>query len=66
MDKNKQLQKQIMQKDKQIDNLHVLIDTLQTNLRSAVSMLSDDCRKKIESVQSYKWVTRFRRGDEVD
>lgn len=66
MNEQKELLKQIMQKDKQIDDLHVLIDTLQTNLRSAVSMLDEDSRDKIERVQSYRWVMGFRRGDELN
>jgi len=66
MNEQKELLKQVMQKDKQIDDLHVLIDTLQTNLRSAVSMLDEDSKSKIEGVQSYRWVTSFRRGDELD
>lgn len=45
---------------KQRDELLVIIDTLQTNLRSAVSYLSDEDKEKVENVQSYKWCTNWR------
>jgi len=62
----KTLLKQCMQKDNQIKDLYVLIDTLQTNLRSATSCLSDEDKVKITSVQSYKWCMNWRQGDELD
>ena len=37
MDDNKILKKEIIIKNKQIQELYVLIDTMQTNLRSATS-----------------------------
>ena len=52
-------------KDKQISELYVLIDTLQTNLRSATSHLSPEDEEKITKVQSYKWCINWRQGDEL-
>ena len=61
----KNLLKQLLQKDKQISELYVLIDTLQTNLRSATSCLSEEESSKIASVQSYKWCINWKQGDEL-
>lgn len=61
----KNLLKQLLQKDKQISELYVLIDTLQTNLRSATSYLNEGDKEKITNVQSYKWCINWRQGDEL-
>ena len=61
---DKQLLFQISNQQKQIAELYVLIDTLQTNLRSAVGYLSDEDKEKIINVQSYKWCTNWEQGDE--
>jgi hypothetical protein len=61
---DKQLLLQISNQQKQIAELYVLIDTLQTNLRSAVGYLSDEDKEKITNVQSYKWCTNWEQGDE--
>jgi len=61
----KNLLKQILNKDKQIQELYVLIDTLQTNLRSATSHLNKDDKTKITNVQSYKWCMNWKQGDEL-
>jgi hypothetical protein len=61
---DKQLLLQISNQQKQIAELYVLIDTLQTNLRSAVGYLSDEDKEKIINVQSYKWCTNWEQGDE--
>ena len=50
---------------KRISELYVVIDTLQTNLRSAVSHLNDDDRKIVET-QSFKWCINWKAGDEKD
>ena len=48
-----------------INDLHVLIDTLQTNLRSAVEVLKrHNIDSDITSVQSYKWCIEWRPGSE--
>ena len=60
----KQLLFQINQQQKQIAELYVVIDTLQTNLRSAVSHLSKQDKEKIINVQSYKWCSNWKQGDE--
>ena len=60
----KQLLFQINQQQKQIAELYVVIDTLQTNLRSAVSHLSEQDKEKIIKVQSYKWCSNWKQGDE--
>jgi hypothetical protein len=47
----------------EINDLLVLIDTLQANLRSAMSALEKADPKAAESiagVQSYKWVSKWR------
>ena len=61
---DKQLLFLISNQQKQIAELYVLIDTLQTNLRSAVGYLSDEDKEKIINVQSYKWCTNWEQGDE--
>ena len=62
----KQLQLEILKRDKQIQELYVLIDTLQTNLRAATSQLDETTKEKITSVQSYKWCMNWRAGDETN
>lgn len=62
----KHLLKQLLQKDKQISELYVLIDTLQTNLRSTTSYLNEDDKEKITNVQSYKWCMNWKQGDELN
>lgn len=42
-----------------VNELLVLIDTLQSNLRSAVSMLSEEKKKQIEGTPSYRWVSKW-------
>jgi len=61
----KLLQLEILKRDKQIQELYVLIDTLQTNLRAATSQLDESTKEKITSVQSYKWCMNWRAGDET-
>jgi Na+/phosphate symporter len=63
--KDKQLLYQLHQKDKQISDLYALIDTLQTNLRTAVNYLSEDDKEKVVNVQSYKWSSSWKQGDEL-
>ena len=60
----KNLLKQLLQKDKQIAELYALIDTLQTNLRTATSYLNEDDKKEVVNVQSYKWCMNWKAGDE--
>jgi hypothetical protein len=46
-----------------IDDLLVLIDTLQANLRSAISELEKadpEAAQRVKSVQSYKWVINWK------
>ena len=58
------LKKEIFQKEKQIKDLYVLIDTLQTNLRSAVSYIESEKKEEIET-PSFKWVMNWKAGDEL-
>jgi hypothetical protein len=60
----KKLQFELMKKDKQIADLYVVIDTLQTNLRSATNLLQEEDKQKIINVQSYKWCMNWRQGEE--
>ena len=55
----------INQKEKEIEELLVLIDTLQTNLRSAVSHIPEEDKTKITNVQSYKWCINWRKGSNI-
>ena len=64
MNKDKKYTLELIRKDKQISELYVLIDTLQTNLRSAVSQIKEEDKGKITGVQSYKWCINWRQGDE--
>jgi hypothetical protein len=57
----KRLNKVIHDKDREIADLLVLIDTLQTNLRSAVSQIDPDKAKTITEVQSFKWSLNWRK-----
>lgn len=50
----------VIELEKEISELKVLIDTLQTNLRSAVSQLDEGKKDSIVSVQSYKWCVNWR------
>lgn len=56
----KSLYKEVHLKNQQIEELQVLIDTLQTNLRSAVSLIDTSKRSQIVNVQSYKWCVNWR------
>ena len=62
----KQLLLQLHKKDKQISDLYALIDTLQANLRSAVNSLSENDKDQIINVQSYKWCSNWKQGDELN
>ena len=54
---------EINQKTKQISELYVVIDTLQTNLRSAASYLDEAALNAVEG-HSYKWCIGWKPGDE--
>jgi len=49
---------ELAQKERQIAELHVLIDTLQTNLRTAASYLTEEQKKEINT-PSYRWCTQW-------
>ena len=53
----------LLEKDKQIKDLYVLIETLQSNLKSISAILTDEQRGSIES-HSYKWCLGWAPGDE--
>lgn len=61
----KQLRLEIHNKEKQIADLYALIDTLQVNLRTATNYLSEEDKDKVVNVQSYKWCTNWKQGDEL-
>lgn len=54
----------ISKKDKEISELYALIDTLQTNLRTAVFYIPEEDKEKVTSVPSYKWCSNWKQGDE--
>lgn len=62
----KQLLFELHKKDKQIAELYALIDTLQTNLRTATNYLHKEDKEKVVNVQSYKWCMNWRQGDELN
>lgn len=53
----------LLQKENQIKDLYVLIETLQSNLKSISSILTDEQKSSIES-HSYKWCIEWSPGDE--
>ena len=53
-------EKEIHNLRKEKDELLVLIDTLQTNLRSASAVIPEDKKRSITEVQSYKWCLNWR------
>jgi hypothetical protein len=57
----KELRKKIRDQELEIQDLLVLIDTLQTNLRSAVSCIPEKDRGQIENVRSFKWCLEWRK-----
>ena len=57
------LQLELNNKTKQITELYVVIDTLQTNLRSAASYLGETEMAAVNN-HSYKWCINWRPGDE--
>ena len=59
----KQLKFELMKKDKQIADLYVVIDTLQTNMRSVSSYVGEDKKNEIET-RSFKWCMNWKQGDE--
>ena len=61
---NSHIHFQVQEQIKQINELYVVIDTLQANLRSAVSEIKPEDQKKIINVQSYKWCINWKAGDE--
>ena len=63
--KNDNLQRQILvAQEKEINELYVLIDTLQANLRSAATHIPEEDRSKVVGVCSYKWCVNWKPGDE--
>ncbi len=61
----RQLRLEIHNKEKQVADLYALIDTLQVNLRTATHYLSEEDKDKVVNVQSYKWCTNWKQGDEL-
>jgi hypothetical protein len=57
---DKILRKQLSDKDKEVQELLVLIDTLQCNLRSCVSCLPEQKKKEINSVKSFQWSLNWK------
>jgi len=57
---NRKLELKLKQLENERSELLVLIDTLQTNLRSSISELDTEQKLRIESVQSCKWSLNWR------
>lgn len=62
--KDRELLKKIANLEKERNELYVLIDTLQTNLRSTAAVVPEDKKNSIVEVQSFKWCINWRPGDE--
>ena len=65
MNSYQKLKLKSLKKDKRISELYVVIDTLQTNLRSAVSCLGEKEKKEVET-PSFKWSMKWKAGDEKE
>ena len=59
----KSMQFQVQQKDKEIADLLVIIDTLQTNMRSVSTYVPEDKIKEI-TTRSYNWSLKWRPGQD--
>jgi hypothetical protein len=59
----KSMQFQVQQKDQEIADLLVIIDTLQTNMRSVSTYVPEDKIKEI-TTQSYNWSLNWRPGQD--
>jgi hypothetical protein len=59
----KELMREIYLREKQIADLYVVIDTLQTNLESLFSELSEE-KKLTAQTPSFKWCMNWSQGDE--
>ena len=57
------LKLELNKKTKQITELYVVIDTLQSNLRAATSYLSPEQMGAVNN-HSYKWCVNWKPGDE--
>lgn len=58
-----ELSRRIQQLQRERQELLVVIDTLQTNLRSCMSMLPDDARDQVTQVRSYQWCIDWSEHD---
>ena len=63
MNSYQKLKYKLLKQSQQIAELYVVIDTLQTNLASAASVVGEEKRKSIEH-HSYKWWINWKPGDE--
>lgn len=61
----RQLLLELNKKEKQVAELYALIDTLQVNLRTALHYVNDKDKEKVMNVQSYKWCSNWKNGDEL-
>ena len=59
----RELLKQLLNKDKQINELYIVIDTLQTNLRSTLASVPNEFYKDVKT-PSFKWCVNWKPGDE--
>ncbi len=64
--REQEIKLQLNKKQKQIEELYILIDTLQVNLRTAVKHLNKEDKKNLTSVPSYKWCSGWKIGDEIN
>jgi len=60
----KELKRLLLLKQKQVTELHVLIDTMQSNLRSCIHYLDEEQEKAV-GTRSLQWCLQWRAGDEL-
>jgi len=59
------LRKELHMKSQQVNDLYVLIDTMQANMRAAETALDPEKKAQVTEVRSYKWCLNWRPGNEL-
>ena len=60
-----ELRRELQVKSRQVNDLYVLIDTMQANLRAAETALDPKKKAQVTEVRSYKWCLNWRPGNEL-
>lgn len=64
--REQEIKLELNKKQKQIEELYTLIDTLQVNLRTAVNQLNKEDKESLINTPSYKWCSSWKIGDEIN